>query len=105
MKRRLGGTHLSLLGFQKRCRDHVRVFRQKDRRLGFLVELNCSALYILDLKPGSFRNRRPPSVGPEFWLDASGVIGAGGLVAKDARAAVEIGHKRPNPQALDGIRR
>ena len=103
MKRRLGGTHLSLLGFQKRCRDHVRVFRQKDRRLGFLVELNCSALYILDLKPGSFR--RPASVGPEFWLDASGVIGAGGLVAKDARAAVEIGHKRPNPQALDGIGR
>ena len=81
------------------------MFRQKDRRLGFLVELNCSALHILDSKPGSFRNRRPPSVGSEFWLDASGVIGAGGLVAKDARAAVEIGYKRPNPQALDGIRR
>ena len=81
------------------------MFRQKDRRLGFLVELNCSALYILDLKPGSFRNCRPASVGPEFWFDASGVIGAGGLVAKDARAAVEIGCKRPNPQALDGIGR
>ena len=97
MKRRLGRTHLSLLGFQKRCRDRIRVVRQKDRRLGFLVELNCSALYILNLKPGSFRNRRPASVGSEFWLNASGVIGAGGLVAKDARAAVEIGYERPNP--------
>ena len=57
------------------------------------------------MKLGSVRTCGPPSVGPEFWLDASGVIGAGGLVAKDARAAVEIGYKRPNPQALDGIRR
>ena len=75
----------------------------KDRRVGFIVELNSGALHTLDLKPGSVRTRGPSSVGPEFRLDASSIIRAVGLVAKDARAAVEIGYKWPNPQALDGV--
>ena len=79
------------------------MFGQKDRRVGFIVELNCGAVVnILDLKPVSVHTRVPPSVGPEFRLDAS-IIRAVGLVANNTRAAVEIGYKWPNPQALDRV--
>ena len=78
---------------------------QKHGRLGFIVDFDSGALCILDLKIGAVRTCGPPSVGPECRLGASGVIGAGGLVAKDARAAVKIRYKRPNPQALNGIGR
>lgn len=78
---------------------------QKDRSIGFIIELDSGALCVLDLKIGAVRTRVPPSVGPEFWHDASRVAGAGGLVAKHARAAIEIGYIWPNPQALNGIGR